>query len=70
MPRTKGRMLAEVTSTGASPSRAAVSNFSRTSVMNSVSLDGCIASWRSSPVPTMDSAKACSHFADSAMSGR
>jgi hypothetical protein len=35
MPRTNGRMPAEVTSTGASPSRAAVSNFSRTRVMNS-----------------------------------
>ena len=70
MPRTKGRMLPEVTSTGASPSRAAASNFSRTSVMNSVSFDGCIASWRSSPWPTSDSAKACSQRADSAISGR
>ena len=70
MPRTNGLMPAEVTSTGASPSRAASSNFSRTSVMNSDNFDGCIASWRSSPWPTIDSAKACSHLADIAISGR
>ena len=60
----------EVTSTGASPSRAAASNRSRTKVMNSVSLEGCIVRVRASPWPTIDSAKACSHCADSAISGR
>src|SRR6201993_5287271 len=68
--RTKGRIEAEVTNTGASPSRAARSKESRTAAMNSDSFDGCIARLRSSPVPTMDSAKACSHLADSAISGR
>src|SRR5262249_55731238 len=38
--------------------------------MNSESRDGCIARLRSSPWPTIDSAKACSHFAESAISGR
>jgi len=47
--RTNGRMAAEVTSTGASPSRAACSNRSRTMVINSESLEGCIARLRSSP---------------------
>ena len=70
MPRTNGRMPGEVTSTGASPSRAASSKRSRTSVMNSDSCDGCMARLRSSPWPTIDSAKVCSHLADSAISGR
>jgi len=70
MPRTNGRMPGEVTSTGASPSRAACSNFSLTKLMNSVSFDGCMARLRSSPWPTIDSAKACSHLAVSAMIGR
>jgi len=68
--RTNGLIAAEVTSTGASPSRAACSNRSRTTVMNSESFDGCIARLRSSPWPISDSAKACSHFADSAIKGR
>src|ERR1700761_9241772 len=42
--RTKGRIAAEVTSTGASPSRAARSKASRTPVMNSDSFEGCMAS--------------------------
>ena len=42
----------------------------RTTVMNSDSFEGCIARLRSSPAPTSDSAKACSHFADSAISGK
>ena len=70
IPRTNGRMPADVTRTGASPSRAASSKRSRTSVMNSDSRDGCIARLRSSPCPMMESAKACSHFADSEISGR
>ena len=70
MLRTKGRMPVEVTSTGASPSRAAYSKRSRTMVMNSESFDGCMASCRSSPWPISDSAKDCSHAADSAISGR
>ena len=68
--RTNGRIAAYVTSTGASPSRAACSKALRTAVMNSDSLEGCIARLRSSPVPTIDSAKACSQRADSAISGR
>src|SRR5216684_9394238 len=40
--RTKGRIEAEVTNTGASPSRAACSKRSRTTVMNSDSFEGCI----------------------------
>jgi hypothetical protein len=40
MPRTNGRIAGEVTKTGASPSRAACSNFSRTRLMNSVSFEG------------------------------
>ena len=42
----------------------------RTAVMNSDSRDGCMARLRSSPVPTIDSAKFCSHLADIAISGR
>jgi hypothetical protein len=38
--------------------------------MNSDSFEGCIARLRSSPWPIMDSAKAYSHRADSAISGR
>ena len=38
--------------------------------MNCCSCDGAMASWRSSPWPTIDSAKACSQAGDSAISGR
>ena len=64
------RLVVDVTSTGASPSRAACSKALRTAVMNSESFEGCIARLRSSPVPTIDSANACSQRADSAISGR
>ena len=67
---TNGLIAAEVTSTGASPSRAACSKLLRTAVMNSDSFEGCMARLRSSPVPTIDSANAFSHRADSAISGR
>src|SRR6516165_4890493 len=63
-PRTNGRMPAEATSTGASPSCAASSKRCRTRVMNSVSLEGCMARLRSSPWPTIDSANACSLCAE------
>ena len=68
--RTNGRTPGEVTSTGASPSRAASSKRSRIRLMNSERREGAIARLFSSPWPTIDSAKACSHLAESAISGR
>src|SRR6266567_4596069 len=68
--RANGRTLGEVTKTGASPSRAASSKRSRIRVMNSESFEGAIARFLFSPSPTIDSANACSHLADSAMIGR
>ena len=65
--RTKGRTKAEVTSTGISPWRAASSKRSRTWMTKSCSLEGCMARWRSSPWPTIDSAKAVSQLGDSVM---
>src|SRR6185312_10783585 len=70
MERTKGLICGEVRSTGTSFLPLASSKASRTCWMNCWSWEGAMASWRSSPWPMMDSAKACSQAGDSATSGR
>src|SRR3546814_3460068 len=57
--RTKGRTGGDVSSTGLSPSMAWRSKVCRTALMNSCRRVGAIESWRSSPSPTIASAKAC-----------